>query len=427
MSDPKLLAPVIQSVTDRAQTLYALPAVQAALADIKRDEKLTLSDQIAITEVEAPPFHEKNRGLNMMERFKALGLTEVSMDPEGNVIAVRRGAGDGPVLVLAAHQDTVFPAGTDVKVREENGVLHAPGISDDARGLAVILQVLRTLQEEKIQTVGDIYFVCTVGEEGNGDLRGSKYLFHKSGLPIDGFISIDGVDIHRVLSAATGSKRYRVHFDGPGGHSWKNFGTPSAIHAMGRAIAKISEVQPCGDPRTTFTCGTISGGTTVNSIAAHCEMELDMRSAGAAELDEIEAQILPLIEAACREENARWGAEGEAVVKLRLEPIGHRPGGQQADTTSVLQASRAAMAVLGIELKKYDVASTDHNIAINCGVPATTLGGGGAEGNNHNIKEWYDPTDGYLGPELALMAALLLTGVQGVTEPVLEKRARGQA
>ena len=424
MSDPKQLAPVIGFVTDRTQTLCALPAVQAALSDIKRDEKVTLADQIAITEVEAPPFHEKNRGLNMIERFKALGLEDVTMDPEGNVIAVRRGAGNGPGLVLAAHQDTVFPAGTDVKVREENGILHAPGISDDARGLAVILQVLRTLEEEKIETVGDIYFVCTVGEEGNGDLRGSKYLFHKSGLPIDGFISIDGVDIHRVLSAATGSKRYRVHFDGPGGHSWKNYGYPSAIHAMGRAIAKIADVEPCADPKTTFTCGTIAGGTTVNSIAAHCEMELDMRSAGARELDEIEAQILPLIEAACKEENARWNAEGENIVKLRLEPIGHRPGGQQDDSTSVLQASRAAMAALDIELKKYDVASTDHNIAINCGVPATTLGGGGAEGNNHNVKEWYDPKDAYLGPQLALLTALVLVGVKGVTEPVLEKRSK---
>ena len=422
MTDPKQLAPVLEHVAGRAATLFDLPVVQASLQAIKRDEKKTLSDQIAITEIEAPQNNKKTRGLDLMERFKALGLQEVSMDPEGNVIAVRKGTGNGPLLVLAAHQDTVFPAGTDVKVREENGVDHAPGISDDARGLAVILQVLRTLQEHKIETVGDLYFVCTVGEEGNGDLRGSKYLFHKSGLPIDGFISVDGVDVHRVLSAATGSKRYRVHFDGPGGHSWKNFGLPSAIHAMGRAIAKISDVVPCADPRTTFTCGTIAGGTTVNSIAAHCEMELDMRSAGAKELDEIEAQMLPLFEQACREENARWGAQGDNAVKLRLEPIGHRPGGQQSDEASVLQAARAAMQKLGIELKKYDVASTDHNIAINCGVPATTLGGGGAEGFNHNVKEWYDPKDGYLGPQLAFLTALVLLGVKDVTEPVLQKR-----
>lgn len=420
--DPKQLPPVLANVTAVADKLAACPEIKESLAAILRDEKLTLADQIAITEVEAPPFHEEVRAQELVRRFKELGLTDVVVDPEGNVIARRPGTGTGPTLVLAAHLDTVFPAGTDVKVREENGVYHAPGISDDARGLAVNLQVLRTLQEKKIQTVGDICFVCTVGEEGNGDLRGSKYLFFKSGMHIDGFISVDGVDIGRVLYAATGSKRYRVHFDGPGGHSWKNFGYASAIHAMGRAIAKIADVRPCENPRTTFTCGTIVGGTTVNSIAAHCEMELDMRSAGGKELEEVEAQILPLIEQACAEENARWGAEGDNAVKLTLEPIGHRPGGQQSNDVSVLQAARAAMNELGIELKKYDAASTDHNIAIHCGVPATTLGGGGAEGFNHNVKEWYDPKDGYLGAQLAFFTSLLLVGVQGVTDPLLEKR-----
>ena len=210
-------------------------------------------------------YHSGERAKDLMRRFQALGLTDVTIDQEGNVIARRPGTGNGPTLVLGAHLDTVFPAGTDVRVREENGIYHAPGISDDARGLAVILQVLRTMQEKNIQTVGDICFVCTVGEEGNGDLRGSKHLFLKSGMKIDGFISVDGVDVGRLLCAATGSKRYRVHFDGPGGHSWKNYGYPSAIHAMGRAIAKIADVHPCEEPRTTFTCGTIGGGTTVNS------------------------------------------------------------------------------------------------------------------------------------------------------------------
>lgn len=421
--DSKQLPPVLAHVTAAADALSACPVVKDAIAAILRDEKLTLADQIGITEVEAPPFHEEVRAKELVRRFEALGLTGVFIDPEGNVIARRAGTGNGPTLVLGAHLDTVFPEGTDVKVREENGIYHAPGISDDARGLAVILQVLRTLQEQKIETVGDICFVCTVGEEGNGDLRGSKYLFHKSGMAIDGFISVDGVDPGRLLCAATGSKRYRVHFDGPGGHSWKNFGNSSAIHAMGRAIAKIADVRPCEDPRTTFTCGTIAGGTTVNSIAAHCEMELDMRSAGGKELDEIEAQILPLIRQACDEENARWGAQGEEAVKLTLEPIGHRPGGKQSDEVSVLQAARAAMGELGIELKKYTAASTDHNIAVSCGVPATTLGGGGAEGHNHNVREWYDPKDGYLGAQLAFLTALILVGMKGVTEPVLVKRA----
>lgn len=242
--DPKQLAPVLSNVAASADKLAACPTVKEALAAILRDEKITLADQIAITEVEAPPFHEDERAKDLMRRFQALGLTDVTIDLEGNVIARRPGTGNGPTLVLGAHLDTVFPAGTDVRVREENGIYHAPGISDDARGLAVILQVLRTMQEKNIQTVGDICFVCTVGEEGNGDLRGSKHLFLKSGMKIDGFISVDGVDVGRLLCAATGSKRYRVHFDGPGGHSWKNYGYPSAIHAMGRAIPRLPTCIP---------------------------------------------------------------------------------------------------------------------------------------------------------------------------------------
>lgn len=421
--DLNQIPPVDSAVLDKMRALKDDGLVASALEAIKADEELTLADQIAITEVEAPPFKEEVRGKDLVRRFRELGLTDVRVDEVGNVIAVRPGAGAGPVLVLAAHQDTVFPEGTPIKVTEdEKGVLHAPGISDDARGLAVILEVLRVLQAKRIPTVGDIYFVCTVGEEGNGDLRGSKHLFLKSDLPIDGFISIDGVDVGRILYAATGSKRYRVHFDGPGGHSWKMFGVPSAIHAMGRAIAKISDVEPPKSARSTFTCGTVAGGTTVNSIAAHCEMELDMRSAGAKELDELEATILPLFEAACAEENARWNASGDNLVKLRLEPIGHRPGGQQAHSISVLQAARAAQTACGIELTNYGMASCDHNVAVNVGIPATVLGGGGAEGNNHNVREWYDPKDGYLGVQLAFMTSLILVGLKGVTDPVLEKR-----
>ena len=418
---PLEMPPLLAHVQAAVDKLVACETVKAAIEAVKRDDELTLADQIAITEVEAPPFNEQVRAEDFVRRLTELGL-EARIDEEGNVLARRAGKGNGPTLVLAAHLDTVFPAGT--KVRKEGNRYLAPGISDDARGLAAILQVLRTLQEFKIETVGDILFVASVGEEGNGDLRGSKYLFNKSGIQIDGFISVDGVNVNRVLRGATGSKRYRVHYDGPGGHSWNAFGTPSAIHAMGRAIAKVADVQTKTEPKTTFTCGTIKGGTTVNSIAGHVEMELDMRSAGASELDELEAQILPIFEQAAKDENARWGYSDEDGVKLTLEPIGHRPGGGQADDVSVLQAARGAMAALGIPLYSYAFASTDHNVAVNKGVPATTLGGGGKEGFNHNVKEWYEPVDAYLGPQLALLTSLVLVGIDGVTEPVLEKRAK---
>lgn len=419
---PLEMPPLQAHVQAAVDKLTASETIKAAIEAVKRDDEKTLADQIAITEVEAPPFHEDVRAKDMVRRFEELGL-KATIDEEGNVLARRAGTGNGPTLVLAAHLDTVFPAGTNPKVRKEGDRYLAPGISDDARGLAVILQVLRTLQEFKVETVGDILFVCSVGEEGNGDLRGSKYLFNKSGIQIDGFISVDGVNVNRVLRGATGSKRYRVHYDGPGGHSWNAFGTPSAIHAIGRAIAKISDIQTKTDPKTTFTCGTIHGGTTVNSIAAHVEMELDMRSAGASELDELEAQILPLFEQAAKDENARWGYKDEDGVKLTLEPIGHRPGGSQSDDVSVLQAARGAMAALDIPLYSYAFASTDHNIAVNKGVPATTLGGGGREGFNHNVKEWYEPVDAYQGPQLAMLTSLVLVGVAGTTDPVLVKRA----
>lgn len=419
---PLEMPPLQAHVQAAVDKLTASETIKAAIEAVKRDDEKTLADQIAITEVEAPPFHEDVRAKDMVRRFEELGL-KATIDEEGNVLARRAGTGNGPTLVLAAHLDTVFPAGTNPKVRKEGERYLAPGISDDARGLAVILQVLRTLQEFKVETVGDILFVCSVGEEGNGDLRGSKYLFNKSGIQIDGFISVDGVNVNRVLRGATGSKRYRVHYDGPGGHSWNAFGTPSAIHAIGRAIAKISDIQTKTDPKTTFTCGTIHGGTTVNSIAAHVEMELDMRSAGASELDELEAQILPIFEQAAKDENARWGYKDEDGVKLTLEPIGHRPGGSQSDEVSVLQAARGAMAALDIPLYSYAFASTDHNIAVNKGVPATTLGGGGREGFNHNVKEWYEPVDAYQGPQLAMLTSLVLVGVAGTTDPVLVKRA----
>lgn len=419
---PLEMPPLQAHVQAAVDKLTASETIKAAIEAVKRDDEKTLADQIAITEVEAPPFHEDVRAKDMVRRFEELGL-KATIDEEGNVLARRAGTGNGPTLVLAAHLDTVFPAGTNPKVRKEGDRYLAPGISDDARGLAVILQVLRTLQEFKVKTVGDILFVCSVGEEGNGDLRGSKYLFNKSGIQIDGFISVDGVNVNRVLRGATGSKRYRVHYDGPGGHSWNAFGTPSAIHAIGRAIAKISDIQTKTDPKTTFTCGTIHGGTTVNSIAAHVEMELDMRSAGASELDELEAQILPIFEQAAKDENARWGYKDEDGVKLTLEPIGHRPGGSQSDDVSVLQAARGAMAALDIPLYSYAFASTDHNIAVNKGVPATTLGGGGREGFNHNVKEWYEPVDAYQGPQLAMLTSLVLVGVAGTTDPVLVKRA----
>lgn len=418
---PVDLPPLLPSTERAMSRVCAAPAVTAALQAIRQDEALTLADQIALCEVEAPPFGEAVRAADFARRLRALGLSDVRQDAEGNVIGVRRGAGGGPRLALAAHLDSVFPAGTDVKVRREGDRCLAPGISDNARGLAVLLQLLRTLEAQRIETVGDLLLVGTVGEEGNGDLRGCKALF-APGHGIDGFIAVDGVAVTRILAHATGSRRYRVGYEGPGGHSYNAFGTPSATHALGRAIAAIADVRVPDAPKTTFTVGTVKGGTTVNAIAAKAEMELDMRSDDGDELTRLEAAVLPLLDAAAAAENARWDAPADRQVKLVLTPIGNRPAGQQQPDCAVLQAARAAQAALGIPLLKYAAASTDHNVAVSLGIPATTLGGGGAEGNNHSLSEWYAPAEGWLGPQLALLSALALVGVAGASEPLLPVR-----
>jgi acetylornithine deacetylase/succinyl-diaminopimelate desuccinylase-like protein len=420
------LPPLLPQTERAVARLMAAPAVAAALAAAERDAAVTLGDQVALSEIESPPFHEEVRAADFARRLRELGLSDVRIDAEGNVIGVRPGSGGGPHLALAAHLDTVFAAGTDVKVRRDGERYLGPGISDNARGLAVLLQVLRTLDEQGFETIGDLLFVGTVGEEGNGDLRGCKALFATDNA-IDGFIAVDGVAVTRILAHATGSRRYRVGYEGPGGHSYNAFGNPSATHALGRAIAAISELRVPDEPRTTFTVGTVKGGTTVNSIAASAEMELDMRSDDGDGLARLEAEVLPLLEAAAAAENRRWNAPADKEVKLVLTPIGNRPAGRQAPESPVLQAARAAQAALGIPLQKYSAASTDHNVPVSLGIPATTLGGGGVEGNNHSLREWYEPTRGWQGPQLTLLTALALVGVVGVNEPLLPVRSPGRA
>ena len=227
--------------------------------------------------------------------MQELGFKDAAIDAEGNVIALRKGTGGGrPKLVLSAHLDTVFPEGTDVTVKEKDGVILAPGIGDDSRGLAALLSVIKAMNANEIATVGDILFVGTVGEEELGNLRGVKALF-RDHADIDAFISIDGLGITRVVNRATGSHRYEFIFTGPGGHSFQEFGLPSAIHAMGRAIAKISDLQTPSDPKTTFTVGTVSGGTSVNAIAAEARMAVDMRSNSTDEFFKLDARLLDLV------------------------------------------------------------------------------------------------------------------------------------
>jgi acetylornithine deacetylase/succinyl-diaminopimelate desuccinylase-like protein len=402
------------------EAILANPKVIKTLDDIKADDERAFAEQKRITEIPAPPYKEKIRAEYYLKRMQELGFKDASIDGEGNVIALRKGSGGGrPKLVVSAHLDTVFPEGTDVAVKERDGAILAPGIGDDSRGLAALLSLIKAMNANEIATVGDVMFVGTVGEEELGNLRGVKALF-RDHADIDGFISIDGLGITRVVNQATGSHRYEFIFRGPGGHSFQEFGLPSAIHAMGRAIAKIADLQTPSDPRTTFTVGTVSGGTSVNAIAAEARMAVDMRSDSTDELLKLEARLLDLVKQAVAEENARWKSD-KLDVEIKL--IGDRPAGIVSMDSPIVQATQRAVSVVTRAPRvTFAGSSTDSNLAMSLGIPAVTIGGGGAGGNWHSRNEWYKPVDAYYGPQNALLTVLMLTGLDGVTKPALAVR-----
>lgn len=410
---PYSLSPEVVDVYDKLQSSSD---INQSLEFIESDHENTIADQIEITEIPAPPFMEEERAEYYAGRFKELGLEHVHIDEEGNAIGIRPGNGDGPKLVVSAHLDTVFPEGTDTTVTEKDGILYAPGIADDGRGLAALLSVIRALNEADIQTVGDIMFVGTVGEEGEGDLRGVKFLFEEHN-DIDGFISVESGDPSNITYLATGSHRYNVTYEGPGGHSFGAFGTPSATHALGRAIANIADLETPDDPKTTFNVGTVSGGTSVNAIAAEASMKVDMRSNDEEELQKLEKAFLTIVEEAAVEENNRWGEEDAITVNAEL--IGDRPAGSQPSDGFNVQAAWASVEAIGLQPSLGGPSSTDSNWPISLGIPSLTLRGGGQSGGTHSLDEWFDPTDAYLGPQQVLLTSLGLVGVDGLTEPLL--------
>lgn len=400
--------------------IWEEPKVAQGLRFIERDAERTLAEQVALTAIAAPPFKEAARAAHFRELLSQAGLSDARMDAEGNVIAVRKGAGDGaPVLVLSAHLDSVFPEGTDLTITQKDGRYYAPGIRDDTRGLAAVLSVARAFADTALKTMADVWFVGTVGEEGLGNLRGVRALF-RDHAGIDGFISVDGGDMGRVTLGATGSRRYRVTYTGPGGHSFGAFGVPSAAHALGRAIAKIADLRTPSDPKTTFNVGRVRGGTGATAIAEEAQMDVDVRSNSAEELERTAAQVLAMIEASAKEENARWGSN---VLSVKVEDLGMRPAGRQDQEITIVRSAVAAVQSLGVESIQYGYSSTDCNIPISLGIPAIAIPGGGKSGGNHSLTEWFDPTLGHLGPQNAFLTVLVLAGIAGISAPQLAKRS----
>lgn len=412
------VVPIESNIGSTFELLRSNADVQSALEYIEANEPDALQEQIRLTEIPAPPFMEERRAAYYLEQLKARGLEDAYIDTEGNVIGIRKGTGDGPTLLIAAHLDTVFPEGVDTTVELRDGRYYAPGIGDDTRGLTALLTVIDTINQFEFETHGDIIFTGNVGEEGRGDLRGVKAIF-RDHPEIDGFVSIDGVRLSRITTGGTGSRRFEFQFKGPGGHSFGAFGLPSAIHAMGRAISKIADLQTPQYPKTTFTVGTVGGGTSVNSIAADAVLALDMRSNDVEQLARLEQRAKAVTLEAVAEENARWD-NGEITVDFVL--IGDRPAGLTVTSSPIVQVAALAFDAVGIEMEALGISSTDSNVPMALGIPAITIAGGGNGGGAHSPEEWYEHDNSHVGPQTALLIVLALAGLNDVTPAILEER-----
>ena len=392
--------------TVEPKDLLSDPTIKAALAAIQRNEPETINEQVRLTEIPAPPFKETVRGLELKRMFEKLGLKDVRVDKEGNVIGVRPGALPRPNVVVAAHLDTVFPEETDVRVKRQGKLLIGPGIGDNGRGLAVMLSIIRALDEGGVMTTGTLTFVASVGEEGLGDLRGVKTLFNDTLKgQIDSFIAIEPGAANRITNGGVGSYRYRVSFKGPGGHSYGAFGMADPIHALGRAIAKIGELKVPQNPKTTFNVGRVNGGTSVNSIAFEAWFEVDLRSETMVALEALRDQFTAAVNAGVNEENIRWN--NRAAVSAEMELVGFRPAGQTADDSAIARIARASVVAMG-GIPAFDSGSTDSNLPMQLGIPALTLRGGGNNRGAHSLDETFDTTDAHLGPQTILLTVVAL-------------------
>lgn len=397
-------------------TLLANQQVKKAITFIQSDDARTMSETISLTEIPAPEFKEEKRAKAFEKLLRSSGLTDVRIDSEGNVIGVRKGSGAGPTVVIDAHLDTVFPMKTDVKVKKIDGKYYAPGITDDTRGLAAMLSIVRALNDAKINTQGNLIFLGSVGEEGNGDLRGVKAFF-KDHPSIDAYLGIESIPFGSLAVQNAGSRRFEVTYKGPGGHSYAAFGVvPSAIHAMGRAIAEISDLQVPVDPKTTFNVGIVKGGRSVNTISDEAVMEIDIRSTGSKELEQTVAKVLSIIDKSAAAENKRWNKN---TLQVTVKQIGDRPGGTTPTNSMLIQAALGGMrAVNQPELIMFG-ASTNSGIPISLGIPAIQVGPGGKFWGFHALSEGMDPKGAYIGIQAAMLTALSLVGVEGVSSPLM--------
>ncbi len=388
-------------------------AFGTARATLEAEHERTVLDTIHLTEIEAPSFQEATRAAVFMEMARAHRLSDLEIDAEGNVTGIRRGIGNGPLICIAAHLDTVFPAGTDVTVRREGTKLFAPGVGDDTRGLAVLLAWLRAMDAARIRTRADILFVADVGEEGRGDLRGMRHLFQKGRYKdrISAFITVDSPDMGRIATGGVGSKRYRVTFSGPGGHSYGAFGLVNPMYAMADAVTRLSRLDVLKQPKTTFSASVTGGGTSINSIPDSVWTEFDLRSESAKELGRLNDSFLELVRAAVTAENTTRSTRMGAI-KADIAQIGDRPAGSTDEACDLVRMAHAAITAHGFRVG-FGASSTDANIPMSLGIPAIKIGSGGTGGRAHSLEEWIDvePETSLRGMAAGLATLLAVAGV----------------
>ncbi len=412
--------------------LLAHDRVRAARSHLERTDEVTLGRQAALCAIPAPTGAEGRRAAHLAELFRAVGLHDVTIDEVGNVYGwtgSNGGRADAPV-VLSAHLDTVFGPEVNVAVERRGQRLEGPGISDNARGLAALVAVAEAMVVTRVRTARPVLFAATVGEEGSGDLRGVKYLLDggngvgaqhaaplRRGATLHAapaaFIALDGAGLERVVHRALGSKRYRVTFRGPGGHSWAAFGVANPANAVGRATALLADLPTRTAPpapRTTCAVVRLGGGTGLNSIPQEAWLDLDLRSEDPKALAQLDVTVRAALDRALDDENRRR-APGTPPLTLEHRPIGDRPSGVTPRTHPLVLAAIAANRVLGRDAELAS-ASTDANVPIALGIPAIALGAGGKAGDAHLATEWYENTEGALGIVRALLVTVAMAELE---------------
>ena len=412
------------SAFSRVTALAELRPVHAAFAWLHGNPKTIMDWQAELVSIPAPPFGEQARSLWMAARFTEAGLSSVQTDAVGNVFGWLPATklppeSTGPVVVLSAHLDTVFPAGTPLHPVVDGDRLQAPGACDNAAGVVGMLAIAHAMVAAKVELAAPLLFLGNVGEEGEGDLRGVRFFYKQPALAgrISAHIVLDGAGSEPAVTRALGSRRFRITVTGPGGHSFSDAGTPNPIAALAAALAVVASSPLPQDshddaPRSTLNLGTISGGTSVNSIPESAQAAIDFRSTAPEQLVRLEVALFRAVEDAVEQANAQARSidrHRRGLLRFAIDRIGDRPAAELPEDSPLLAALLAVDRHLGLKTE-LRLGSTDANIPLSIAVPALSMGAGGSGGGAHTLAEWYSDRDREAGLKRVLLLTLAMIG-----------------